>query len=139
MARSLRFARRIAGFMIGAITLENPAGSPRLRSVIRVEPLRSEVHAYVVSIGNGPCCVRITRRSPGTRSTNSYVYRNVRPRNLATNSTCVPTRSGGGVFHSTESMLAYQSGAFDGSAAKDETMSVGRAMTISVSMSTLMR
>ena len=37
-ARSLRFARRIAGFMIGAVNFENPAGSPRLRNVIRVEP-----------------------------------------------------------------------------------------------------
>ena len=38
MARSLRLARRIAGAMSGATSLENPAGSPRLRRVMRVEP-----------------------------------------------------------------------------------------------------
>ena len=62
----------------------------------------------------------------------------MRPRNLATNSTCEPTCSGGGVFHSTESMLTYHSGAFTGSAAYEETTVGGRAMTISDSMSTLM-
>ena len=36
-ARSLRLARRMAGTMTGAMTFENPAGSPRLRSVMRVD------------------------------------------------------------------------------------------------------
>lgn len=35
-ARSLRLARRMAGIMIGASALANPAGSPRLRRVMRV-------------------------------------------------------------------------------------------------------
>lgn len=38
LRRSLRLARLIAKVMKGAASLENPAGSPRLRSVIRVEP-----------------------------------------------------------------------------------------------------
>jgi hypothetical protein len=36
--RSLRFARRIAVAITGAVTFANPAGSPRLRSDIRVAP-----------------------------------------------------------------------------------------------------
>ena len=34
--RSFRFARRIAGTMIGATNLGNPLGSPRFRNVILV-------------------------------------------------------------------------------------------------------
>ena len=44
LARSLRFARRIAVAMKGATSLENAAGSPRLRSVIRVEVGSTAVH-----------------------------------------------------------------------------------------------
>ena len=36
-SRSLRFARRIAGAISGAMILENPAGSPLLRNVILVQ------------------------------------------------------------------------------------------------------
>ena len=45
LSRSLRLARRIAGAIIGAISLENPAGSPRLRSLMRVPPLGVGVQA----------------------------------------------------------------------------------------------
>ena len=40
--RSLRLARRIAIAMNGATNMENPAGSPRLCSVIRVAPSLAE-------------------------------------------------------------------------------------------------
>src|SRR5581483_5949793 len=43
-ARSLRLARRMAVAISGATTLENPDGSPRLRSRIRVDAPLSEVH-----------------------------------------------------------------------------------------------
>ena len=59
MARSLRFARRMAGAMNGARSFENPAGSPRLRNVMRVELSPAADQVYVVSIGNGPSAVRI--------------------------------------------------------------------------------
>jgi hypothetical protein len=59
--------------MSGAISLEKPLGSPRLRSTILVLPSPTGSHVYVVSIGNGPCAVRITSRAPGTNSTTSYV------------------------------------------------------------------
>jgi hypothetical protein len=54
------------GPIIGAAILEQPAGSPRLRSVILVAPLPASSQVYVVSIGNGPSAVLITSRSPGT-------------------------------------------------------------------------
>src|SRR5437899_12505825 len=43
-----------------------------------------------------------------------------------------PTRTGGSVFQSTDSMFAYHSGAWDGSAAYPATWSRGRSITISV-------
>ena len=52
----------------GAPRRVKPDGSPRLRSVIRVPPPGASAHSYVVSIGNGPCAVLMTRRSPGTSS-----------------------------------------------------------------------
>ena len=69
----MRFARRIAAAITGAPTFAKPEGSPRLRSVIRVPPPGASANAYVVSIGNGPSAVRMTRRSRGTSSTISYV------------------------------------------------------------------
>src|SRR5215212_5891752 len=47
-----------------------------------------------------------------------------------------PTPTGGGVCHSTESMLTYHSGAFVGSPANDATAATGRRITVSVSTST---
>jgi hypothetical protein len=52
---------------------------------------------------------------------------------LATNATRDPTLAGGGVFHSTDSMLTYHSGALSGLAASTATASRGRRMTISLS------
>src|SRR3954470_17270018 len=47
-----------------------------------------------------------------------------------------PTAIGGGVRHSTESMLTYHSGALPGSPAKPATSATGRRITVSVSTST---
>jgi Na+:H+ antiporter, NhaA family len=71
LARSLRLARRIAPARKGATHLENPAGVPRFRRVIRVPPSDVVSQMYEVSMGNGPSAVRIIRRSPGTKSTTS--------------------------------------------------------------------
>ena len=57
--------------MNGATSVENPLGLPRLRRVIRVLPASRDCHVYVVSIGNGPCAVRMTNRSPGSSSLTS--------------------------------------------------------------------
>lgn len=43
-SRSLQFALRIAFAIMGAATLENPVGSPALRSVIRVPPFGVSSH-----------------------------------------------------------------------------------------------
>jgi Polyketide cyclase / dehydrase and lipid transport len=56
----------------------------------------------VVSIGNGPCAVRITRRC-GPHSTTSYVYAKVRPRNRRSYRfehvrVPLPVRRSGGTF-----------------------------------------
>ena len=59
--------------MMGAETLAKPDGSPRLRSVIRVTPGDESSHVYVVSIGNGPSDVLMTKRRSGTISRISYV------------------------------------------------------------------
>jgi hypothetical protein len=64
-------AHRIALAIIGAATLEKPAGCPRLRSVIFVAPFALSAHVYVVSIGNGPSAVLITNRSPAINSLTS--------------------------------------------------------------------
>jgi len=106
-SRSLRFARRIALANKGAASFPKPDGSPRFRRVILVSLWLTDSYVYVVSMGNGPSPVRITRRSPGASSTNSYVYARRRPRNCATNARRDPTRSGGVVFHSTDLMLTY--------------------------------
>src|SRR5688572_30254515 len=103
--------------MNGAVIVEKPLGFPRLRSVMRVAPFGASSHVYVVSMGNGPSDVRITSFSSATSSTISYVYAMRRPRKCATNAICDPTCAGREVFHSTDAMLAYQSGAFVGSAA----------------------
>src|SRR4051812_23004968 len=50
-----------------------------------------------------------------------------------------PTRTGGSVRHCTESMLAYHSGARDGSPAYAATSAQGRSITISVRTSTAIR
>src|SRR5688572_3703669 len=78
----------------------------------------------------------MTKRSPGTCSTTSYVYANVRPRKRASKATRVPTASGGGVRHSTRRMLAYQRGALSGSTANAATSATGAAMARSVLTST---
>src|SRR5215469_12450587 len=54
------------------------------------------------------------------------------------NATFEPRATGGGVFHSTDFMLTYQRGAFDGSAVKFATASRGRSMMIRVTTSTPM-
>src|SRR3954451_23799283 len=54
-----------------------------------------------------------------------------RRRKWATNLTRDPTRGGGSVSHSTDSMLRYHAGAFDGSAAYSATSSSGRSITVS--------
>jgi hypothetical protein len=64
------------------------------------------------------------------------VYASLRPRKDATNATCEPIASGGSVFHSTLSMFSYHSGAFAGSAEYPATEAGGRAISISVTMST---
>ena len=64
----MRFARRIAAAIIGLAAQVKPVGSPRFRNVIRVPPSAVSSHVYVVSIGNGPSAVDISRRSPGTSS-----------------------------------------------------------------------
>ena len=64
-------ARRIAIAMNGAESFEKPVGAPRLRSVIRVPPSGVSCQVYVVSMGNGPSAVLITKRSPGTISLTS--------------------------------------------------------------------
>src|SRR6266478_2075064 len=107
----------MANAMIGATHFENPPGSPRLRSVMAVDSGARLSQVYVVSIGKGPSAVRITSRCRATKSTISYVYASRRPRKCATNAIRDPTASGGGVFHSTDLMLMYHSGAFAGSAA----------------------
>lgn len=48
---------------------EKPEGLPRFRSFIRVPPCSVVSQMYVVSIGNGPSAVRITKRSLGMNST----------------------------------------------------------------------
>src|SRR5882724_6276370 len=123
--RSFSFARRIAALMNGARSFENPLGSPRLRRVIRVPPALEDSQVYVVSIGNGPSLVRMTSRSSPTSSTISYVYASLRPRKCTTKATREPTASGGAVFHSTDSMLTYQLGAFPGSPAYAATTERG--------------
>src|SRR5688500_13286587 len=102
---------------------------------MRVPPSGVADHVYVVSIGNGPSCVRMTSRSVGTSSTISYVYASRRPRKRATNATADPTASGGEVFHSTDSMFTYHEGAFVGSPAYAATSPTGRSMTMSVTTS----
>ena len=67
--RSLRFARRMARVMNGAATRLNPSGAPRFRNVMRVASLPSGTQVYVVSIGKGPCAVRMTSPSEGENST----------------------------------------------------------------------
>src|SRR5262249_34490679 len=135
-ARSLRLARRMALAIIGAATLEKPAGSPRFLSVIRVAPPGVSFQVYVVSIGKGPADVRMVRPSPGVRSAISYVYERRRPGNRATNRTREPTARGGGVAHSTDSMFSYQAVALSGSAANAATTARGRSISISVRTST---
>jgi hypothetical protein len=68
-AKSLRLARRIAIDINGVIHAAKPDGRPRFRSRMRVASLSIDSHVYIVSIGNGPSAVRITRRPPGTNST----------------------------------------------------------------------
>src|SRR5687768_7809976 len=87
-------------------------------------------------MGNGPSAVRITTCWFGTNSTISYVYSRRRPRNSAMNATREPTRIGGAVFHSTDLMFTYQSGARDGSPAYAATSATGLLMTMSVITST---
>ena len=58
--RSLRLARRIAGAINDATSLENPLGSPRFRSPIVAVTVR--LPGIGRSIGNGPSAVRITNR-----------------------------------------------------------------------------
>ena len=70
-ARPLRLAGRIARAMKGATILEKPVGSPRFRSVIRVLSSVVADQVYVVSMGNGPCALRITSISFGTSTTHS--------------------------------------------------------------------
>src|SRR5215217_2733782 len=60
-AKSLRLARHIAIDINGVIHAAKPDGRPRFRSRIRVVWLSIDSHVYVVSIGNGPSAVRITR------------------------------------------------------------------------------
>src|SRR5215208_5462606 len=55
----------------------------------------------------------------------------------ATNSSSVPTASGRGVRHTTESMFSYQRVALSGSHANAATSARGRAISISVTTSTL--
>src|SRR4051812_34332907 len=107
----------MAGTINGDRTFEKPAGSPQLRSVMRVVSWSTGVHVYVVSMGNGPSAVRMTRCCRGAKSTNSYVYVSRRPRKRATNSTRVPVPRGGGVLRSTDLMFSYHAGALAGSAA----------------------
>jgi len=64
------------------------------------------------------------------------VYSSRRPRNDATKAIREPIASGGSVFHSTLSMFSYHSGAFAGSAEYPATSADGRAISISVTMST---
>ena len=56
--------------------------------------------------------------------------------NRATNSSRLPTASGGGVCHSTDSMFSYQRVALSGSHAYAATSARGRAISISVTTST---
>ncbi|MBI2373057.1 MAG: hypothetical protein HYV07_03560 [Deltaproteobacteria bacterium] len=65
--------------MRGAASFPKPDGSPRFRRVMRVLISPEVAQVYVGSIGNGPSAARITRRSPGRISTNSYVYAGRRP------------------------------------------------------------
>ena len=67
----------------------------------------------------------------------SYVYANRRPRKCATKSTREPTRARRGVFHSTDLMFSYHSGALSGSAAYRATSSTGRLMTTVFTTSTV--
>src|SRR5882672_9610355 len=78
----------------------------------------------------------MTSRSGGAKSTSSYVYESRRPRKRATNATLEPGCAGGDDSHSTDSMLTYHAGAFDGSAAYDATASTVRSIVISVVTST---
>src|SRR5262249_8204926 len=136
LARSFRFARRIALAMNGATSLPKPFGSPRFRNVIRVRPPAADSHVYVVSIGNGPWLVRMTSRASGSSSTISDVYARRRPRTGPQSATREPSASGGGVCHSTDSMFTYHVGALSGSRAYAATAATGRSMTISVTTST---
>src|SRR5437899_5875440 len=113
-----------------------PDGSPRLRSVIEVPPDFASCQEYVVSIGKGPSAVLMRRLLPGECSRTSYVYESRLPRNCATNANRDPTLRGRGVFHSTDLMFSYQSGALSGSATYPATSSRGRSILISVLTST---
>jgi hypothetical protein len=128
VAQILLVGARIAATITGAVTLAKPAGSPRLRRVMRVRPAPAGCQVHVVSIGHGPCAARITSRSPGTSSTTSYVYASRRPRNRATKSIRDPTITGAGVCHTTDSMFAHHCGACDGSAAYADTSRNGRSI-----------
>jgi hypothetical protein len=57
----------------GAVTAAKPDGSPRLRRPIVVAPGLASSHVYVVSIGNGPSAVAITKRLPASIFRTSYV------------------------------------------------------------------
>ena len=70
------WAWRIARAMKAA-TIQKPVGSPRFRSVIRVLSSVVADQVYVVSMGNGPCAVRITSVSFGDRSANHDLGRDV--------------------------------------------------------------
>ena len=91
--------------MIGASNFEKPCGSPRLRSVMRVDGSDTADHVYVVSIGNGPCAVRITSRACGSSSTSSYVYAST----AFTNTSTPPTKSELAYGRSTDSAVGTPS------------------------------
>src|SRR3954469_16005919 len=61
-----------------------------------------------------------------------------RPRKRATKASLLPTPVGGAGCQSTESMLAYHSGAWEGSPAYAATSATGRAITVSTCTSTPM-
>lgn len=63
----------------GDIIPENPVGSPRFRRINRVAPAPTSDQLLLVSIGNGPSLVRITKHALGTYSTISKVWANRRP------------------------------------------------------------
>ena len=119
-SRSLRFARRIAAAMNGAATFENPTGSPRLRRVIAAsastpDPRVGRLHRERAFGGAHH------QPLPGDELDDLVGVLQPPPEEMGDEREPQPIGSGGEVFHSTDSMLAYHSGRWSGRCGKADT------------------